>query len=81
MTDDELLQHLYHVKKNFGGANSYMIRRKCNTLQEVCEMLVGIDNEGKKVVRTPKAKQLWDELMLLSGGTSYEQAAETFAEL
>ena len=48
---------------------------------DVCEMLVGIDNEGKTVVRTPKAKQLWDELMLLGGGTSYEQAAETFAEL
>ena len=30
---------------------------------EVCEMLVGFNNQGKTVVRTPKAKRLWDELM------------------
>ena len=44
-------------------------------------MLVGFDNQGKTVVRTPKAKRLWDKLMQMGGGTSYEDAAQTFAEL
>ena len=48
---------------------------------EVCEMLIGFDNQGKTVVRTPKAKRPWDELMQMGGGTSYEEEAQTFAEL
>ena len=43
---------------------------------KVCEMLVGLDIEGKTVVRTPKARKLWDTLMQQSNNTSYEQAAE-----
>ena len=39
---------------------------------KVCEMLVGLDIEGKTVVRTPKARKLWDTLMQQSNNTSYE---------
>ena len=48
---------------------------------KVCEMLVGLDIEGKTVVRTPKARKLWDTLMQQSNNTSYEQAAEIFADI
>ena len=44
-------------------------------------MLVGLDIEGKTVVRTPKARKLWDTLMQQSKNTSYEQAAEIFADI
>ena len=48
---------------------------------KVCEMLIGLDAEGKTVVHTPKARKLWDTLMQKSTNTSYEEAAEKFADL
>ena len=47
----------------------------------VCEWLVGLDIDDKAVVRTPKARKLWDTLMQKSTNTSYEEAAEKFADL
>ena len=48
---------------------------------KVCEWLVGLDIDGKTVVRTPKARKLWDTLMQKSTNISYEEAAEKFADL
>ena len=48
---------------------------------KVCEMLVGLDIDGKTVVRTPKARKLWDTLMQQSNNTSYEQAVDIFADI
>ena len=48
---------------------------------KVCEWLVGLDIEGKTVVRTPKARKIWDTLMQQSTNTTYEEAAEKFADL
>ena len=48
---------------------------------KVCEWLVGLDIDGKTVVRTPKARKLWDTLMQKSTNISYDEAAEKFADL
>ena len=40
---------------------------------KVCELLVGLDIDGKTVVRTHKARKLWDTLMQQSNNTSYER--------
>ena len=48
---------------------------------KVCEMLVGLDIDGKTVMRTPKDKKLWDQLMLQSQNCSYAEACNTFADL
>ena len=48
---------------------------------KVCEMLVGLDIDVKTVMRTPKAKKLWDQLMLQSQNCSYAEACNTFADL
>ena len=42
---------------------------------KVCEMLVGLDIDGKTVMRTPKAKKLWDQLMLQSQNCSMSRRA------
>ena len=44
-------------------------------------MLVGLDIDGKTVMRTPKAKKLWNQLMLQSQNCSYVEACNTFSHL
>ena len=43
--------------------------------------LIGIDETGKTVIRTPKARRVWDLLMGSDLSTSYERAADVLSTL
>ena len=72
---------MVHAFDNFSRNASRMALYRLGVPVKVCEWQVGLDIDGKTVVRTPKARKLWDTLMQKSTNTSYEEADEKFADL